>query len=369
MVRAGDTLSRIARHYEIALAELLRMNPQIRNPDLIRRGEVIHVPEPPERPPVTPPTGVGNTDAHWFDIAMQEEATGVDEIPGLEDNPRIVEYQQSTELGDADDETPWCSSFVNWCIQQAGLQGTNSAAARSWLRWGQEIPGPRTGCIVVLSRGNSPQLGHVGFYCEDAGDRIRILGGNQSNRVNISSYPKARVLSYRWPGAAPVPLPMTDGTEAAGAAERPMGVLGDLTAEELLTACLWAEARGEPEAGQEGVCNVILNRVQKGMGQSIKDVILQPKQFSWTNPDDVNFKKVFTARTDDPTGWVRAQTICRRALAGTLVDNTRKADHYLNVELTRRLRGGTLPRWAEEGIHQGRVTVVIGHHTFLNLRG
>ena len=145
--------------------------------------------------------------------------------------------------------------------------------------------------------------------------------------------------------------------------------LRDLTDEELLTACLWAEARGEPEAGQEGVCNVVRNRVTKGMSQSLKAVILQPNQFSWTNPNDVNHKKVFTAKTDDPTSWARAQNIARRAIEGILQDNTQNADHYLNVELTRKIRGGTLPKWAEEGIQQGKVTVVIGRHTFLNLRG
>jgi spore germination cell wall hydrolase CwlJ-like protein len=145
--------------------------------------------------------------------------------------------------------------------------------------------------------------------------------------------------------------------------------LRDMNDEELLTACLWAEARGEPEAGQEGVCNVIRHRVTKRMGESLNAVILKPNQFSWTNPNDVNHKKVFTAKTDDPTGWIRAQNIARRALAGMLGDNTHNADHYLNVELTRKLRGGTLPKWAEEGIQQGKVTVVIGRHTFLNLRG
>jgi len=32
--------------------------------------------------------------------------------------------------------------------------------------------------------------------------------------------------------------------------------LQQLSEEDLLTACLWAEARGEAEEGQRGVCNV-----------------------------------------------------------------------------------------------------------------
>jgi uncharacterized protein (TIGR02594 family) len=199
MIRAGDTLSRIAKHFGISLDELLRLNPQIRNPDLIRRGDSMTVPESEASTPLTPPATTGGGDIPWFEAAMQEMALGVDEIPGPEDNPRIVGYHQTTTLAAEDDETPWCSSFVNWCVQQTGLQGTKSASARSWLGWGRELPAPQRGCIVVLSRGSHAQQGHVGFYHEDAGERILVLGGNQGNRVNISSFLKSRVLSYRWP--------------------------------------------------------------------------------------------------------------------------------------------------------------------------
>jgi uncharacterized protein (TIGR02594 family) len=198
-VRSGDTLSRIAKHFGVSVAELLRLNPQIHDVNLIHRGASLTVPEFEDSTPAISPVVPVNGATPWFGMAMQEMAIGIDEIPGPEDNPRIVGYHRSTTLAAADDETPWCSSFVNWCMEQAALQGTKSASARSWLRWGQELSMPRRGCVVVLSRGNNPQEGHVGFYFDDAGDRILVLGGNQSNRVNVSSYPKARVLSYRWP--------------------------------------------------------------------------------------------------------------------------------------------------------------------------
>lgn len=148
-----------------------------------------------------------------------------------------------------------------------------------------------------------------------------------------------------------------------------MADLNEWSDEDLLTACLWAEARGEPEKGQKAVCNVILNRVKKKMAPSIRGVILKPRQFSWTDPEDVNYTKVFTAKTNNPNSWERAHKIAKLALAAALEDLTKNADHYLNVEVTRRIRGGTLPKWAEEGIRNGKVTVVIGNHTFLNLRG
>jgi uncharacterized protein (TIGR02594 family) len=195
-VRTGDTLSRIAQRYGVSLQQLLQSNPQIEDPDLIYPGQKINVPSSHPPAPVPPPGPP--SDAPWFDIAKREMETGVDEIPGSRDNPRIIEYHASTTLKATDDETPWCSSFVNWCVEQAGLQGTKSAAARSWLQWGQALDQPRRGCIVVLQRGNSWQ-GHVGFYYADEGGRILVLGGNQSNQVNISSYRKSAVLGYRWP--------------------------------------------------------------------------------------------------------------------------------------------------------------------------
>ena len=75
----------------------------------------------------------------WLEIAEREQ--GVAEVPGAGDNPRVVDYLMSTTLGSLEnqnDETPWCSAFVNWCMEQAGIKGTNSAWARSWLDWGKE---------------------------------------------------------------------------------------------------------------------------------------------------------------------------------------------------------------------------------------
>lgn len=205
VVRRGDTLGRIARRYGLSLDNLLTLNPQIDNPNVIHPGQAINISAAEEIGAVADTTDdrdFPDSETPWFEIAKREEAEGVDEIRGARDNPRIVEYHQSTTLKATDDETPWCSSFVNWCMQQAGIQGTRSASARSWLRWGQTLRDPRPGCIVVLRRGNNPAQGHVSFYFGDAGDRVLLLGGNQNNQVNISSYPKAQVLSYRWPSEA-----------------------------------------------------------------------------------------------------------------------------------------------------------------------
>lgn len=138
-----------------------------------------------------------NINPKWFSIAQGE--IGISEIAGNQDNPRILEYHQSTKLRGDNDEIPWCSAFVNWCMEKAAVSGTKSPAARSWLNWGQEIKSPKQGCVVVLKRGNSSWQGHVGFYVRDGWDSVLVLGGNQSNKVCVQQFPKSKILSYRWP--------------------------------------------------------------------------------------------------------------------------------------------------------------------------
>ena len=111
-----------------------------------------------------------------------------------------------------------------------------------------------------------------------------------------------------------------------------------------------------------------LNRVRKGMAPSLHAVILTPAQFSWVNTEDPNHAKTLAMRERQDANWLACASIARQALAWELADNTGYADHYLNVELTRKIHGGSLPTWAEEGIRNGKVTKKIGNHTFLRLR-
>ena len=139
----------------------------------------------------------------WMKIAIKE--IGVKEVPGSGDNPRIVEYLKTTILGKPDnenDETPWCSAFVNFCLKKAKVKGTNSAWARSWLKWGRELEQEDSmedweGCICVLERGENH--GHVGFLSDWNDDQVQLLSGNQANAVNKMWFPIERVLAYRVP--------------------------------------------------------------------------------------------------------------------------------------------------------------------------
>lgn len=140
----------------------------------------------------------------WLTIARAE--LGVHETPGSKHTRRILEYLRTTRLPSrlaAADETPWCAAFVGWCIAQAGLESSHSAAARSYLEWGGPLEAPRNGCIAVLTRPGHEGSGHVGFWVGGTQHELLLLGGNQGNRVSMRLYDRDRLLGFRWPAGVP----------------------------------------------------------------------------------------------------------------------------------------------------------------------
>ncbi|SMO72005.1 TIGR02594 family protein [Fodinibius sediminis] len=126
---------------------------------------------------------------------------GVTEIGGETHNERILQYAEDIGLSWInDDETPWCSIFMNWVALKAGVKQSESAAARSWLNVGFSVQKPEPGDIAVYWRGNpESHKGHVGIFLGFSSDHDRIytLGGNQNNSVSISAYPRERLLDFR----------------------------------------------------------------------------------------------------------------------------------------------------------------------------
>jgi uncharacterized protein (TIGR02594 family) len=126
---------------------------------------------------------------------------GQKEVPGADDNVAIVRYAHESGFSWInDDETPWCSIFVNWCAKKVNLKGTGKADARSWLFAGQRVESPEPGDVVVFWR-EKPESwkGHVGFFFGFSRDGLRVycLGGNQGNQVSISAFPVNTILGFR----------------------------------------------------------------------------------------------------------------------------------------------------------------------------
>ena len=125
------------------------------------------------------------------------------------------EFSNRKEIGDFIEQhnghacdpskTPWCGGFVGAALKASGidfgLSGKDALWARNFLKVGEKVDKPQPGDVAVFSRGNG---GHVGFFSgfDDKGG-IRVLGGNQSNGVNIKSYPASRLLGFRRFGSNP----------------------------------------------------------------------------------------------------------------------------------------------------------------------
>lgn len=144
-----------------------------------------------------PPIEFINRATPWLTQAIAE--LGVSEAYGPKNNPRIIEYHQATTLKANDDLTAWCASFVCWCLEQAGYKSTQSAWAKDYISWGKKVERPYPGCIVIFHRGSRNQYGHVGFYLSEKNGKIKLLGGNQSNKVSIGYYSKRKLIGYREP--------------------------------------------------------------------------------------------------------------------------------------------------------------------------
>jgi spore germination cell wall hydrolase CwlJ-like protein len=96
----------------------------------------------------------------------------------------------------------------------------------------------------------------------------------------------------------------------------------------LLGLCIWAEARGEPELGQQAIGWVVRNRADhpRWWGNSIDSVILTPAQFSWTatsNPEHIDVEKL-TSSHDLNLFIAMAQGV----IAEDIQDPVNGANHY-----------------------------------------
>lgn len=103
---------------------------------------------------------------------------------------------------------PWCGDWMETCIRLTlpdepfpGALGENPYWARNWVKLGYRSK-LAYGAIVVLRRGNG---GHVACAVGHDPDqkRIRLRGGNQSNRVIDTWAEEKRVLDIRKPKTWP----------------------------------------------------------------------------------------------------------------------------------------------------------------------
>lgn len=149
-------------------------------------------------------------DPIWLEKARTE--LGQHEINGPKSNPEIIKFFKDAGHPEINsDETAWCAAFVGAMLKRAGVEPSGSLLARSYLTWGDKIDKPDIGSIAVLWRG-SPEgsEGHVGFVVDSGADFVKLLGGNHGSlgTVSVETFPRSRVLGFRWPSAKDKPSPL-----------------------------------------------------------------------------------------------------------------------------------------------------------------
>lgn len=123
--------------------------------------------------------------------------------------------------------------------------------------------------------------------------------------------------------------------------------------EQLATATIAMEARGEGPDGELAVAFVLRNRMNDGRwGSNLASVVLAPEQFSGWNTSDPNRKTLAEMKNDDPVLQGAAKAL-ELAFSG-LTDITEGATHYYSV------KAKAPPFW----ITKGTFTVQIGNHRF-----
>jgi uncharacterized protein (TIGR02594 family) len=136
-----------------------------------------------------------------YDIAQR--FVGQKEVPGDFSNPAVLAMLRLDNPGIKDDETPWCSGFMNWCAWLLRLPRSKSLAARSWLGVGHAVALDKAEVgydVVVLSRpAAGPAAGHVGLFAglSQDGKNVLLLGGNQGDAVSIAEFPVERIVGIR----------------------------------------------------------------------------------------------------------------------------------------------------------------------------
>lgn len=129
----------------------------------------------------------------------------------------------------------WCALFVVAMQSDTGQKYIASAAAKSHAKTGIEIDwkndGIPRGAIVHLDhdcdcKGDSNHVGFSNGRCsasdlQKPGATVAILGGNQSNAVNIKAFKVCEICAVRWPAEVEKPGPVVQSencstTEPAG---------------------------------------------------------------------------------------------------------------------------------------------------------
>lgn len=133
--------------------------------------------------------------APWMDVALREAKNyGGKNEENIDQ--RIREYHKDGGGNNGGYKTPWCASFVNWCILNSGFEIFKSAGSQSFL-WSDKVEkcDEFYGAIAVFTDCDSSgkslpgSKGHATFVFGKLKNGTHcVLGGNQGDKLKVSKY-------------------------------------------------------------------------------------------------------------------------------------------------------------------------------------
>lgn len=151
---------------------------------------------------------------------------------GLNENAQrgaIQEYLSNGGVNLDPATTAWCAAFVNSTLKQAGIEGTGSNLAKSFLDWGQGVDASNyqnvhPGDIWVESRGDPNGIyGHTGIIESINPDgTVTLIAGNAGDAVSRQTRKLGSQLGIRRaPDGSIVPDQVAQGASPTDNALRP----------------------------------------------------------------------------------------------------------------------------------------------------
>jgi spore germination cell wall hydrolase CwlJ-like protein len=197
---------------------------------------------------------------------------------------------------------------------------------------------------LAIARRHDPFVKQTPMDAVTPGWRNIDIDGRPNLGFDVSSPDEAKRINALLPTYGGV-------VEAARPFVIPTGTPERARAERCLTEAIYYEAATEPREGQEGVAQVVLNRVRDHtFPNSVCGVVFQGCQFSFICDGSM-------ARTPIDWAWKRAEDVADHALNGYVATQVGTATHY-HADYV-------MPDWSA-----ARVKLVqIGKHIFYRWRG
>lgn len=125
---------------------------------------------------------------------------GTKEIKGPQHNPVIMGWAKDLGIEKVytADEIAWCGLFMAYVCKAANVEIPFSAKdalwALNWNKFGTKQSTAMLGDVLTFTRNGG---GHVGIYVGEDATHYHIIGGNQSDMVNIMRIAKNRLSQIR----------------------------------------------------------------------------------------------------------------------------------------------------------------------------